>query len=55
MKLMTIEQMRRKSIKIIKEILTHYNNIDVNIEIQRNRITNEEIGKTIIIRLNKEY
>lgn len=52
-KLITLEQGRKRMLKVIKEIISKYKYIDFVIEIDRDINTKEEISKKIIIKLWK--
>ena len=52
-KLITLEQGRKRMLKAIKEIISKYKNAYFTIEIDRDIFTKEEIGKKIIIKLWK--
>ena len=51
-KLITIEQGRRETLKAIRKILRNYNSIEFSLESERDIYTKEEIGKIIIIKLS---
>ena len=53
-KLITTEQGRRRTLKIIRQILKDYDNIDFNIESVRNEYTNEELEKIITLKLRRK-